>query len=121
MKSKIVNIIKQGEGLQVEFKECKNSLSRDVYETVCAFANRNGGHLLLGVKDNGTVIGVSSEHSRKIAADLVTALNNPQKFNPPLHLTPEIVEIDGKIALGNSTGAIHLTKLQSQSQEPCHE
>ncbi|MDD2715655.1 MAG: putative DNA binding domain-containing protein [Candidatus Wallbacteria bacterium] len=99
MKSKIASIIKQGEGLQVEFKECRNSLSRDVYETVCAFSNRNGGHLLLGVKDNGTVVGVSSELCRKIAADLVTALNNPQKFNPPLHLTPEIVEIEGKIVI----------------------
>lgn len=52
---KIINIIKQGEGLTVEFKECKAALNRDVFETICAFLNRNGGELLLGVSDNGNI------------------------------------------------------------------
>jgi len=39
-------IIKQGEGISVEFKECKKDISKDVYDTVCAFLNRNGGELL---------------------------------------------------------------------------
>ena len=30
-------LVKEGEGLRVEFKTCKKELNRDVYETVCAF------------------------------------------------------------------------------------
>ncbi|MBU4259850.1 MAG: ATP-binding protein, partial [Proteobacteria bacterium] len=39
------NIIKDGEGLTVEFKECRNQVNRDVYKSICAFLNRNGGHI----------------------------------------------------------------------------
>jgi hypothetical protein len=86
--SKIKAIIKQGEGLTVEFKKCKTALNKNVYETVCAFSNRYGGHLILGVKDNGMITGISKEHCPKIITDFVTSLNNPQKINPPLYLSP---------------------------------
>ena len=49
-------LIKQGEGISVEFKECRRTLNRDVYETVCAFLNRHGGDLLLGVSDAGAFL-----------------------------------------------------------------
>ena len=45
----IHSLISQGEGLEVEFKESYASLSRSVFDTICAFMNRNGGHILLGV------------------------------------------------------------------------
>ena len=48
-------LMKQGEGISVEFKECRRSLNRDVYETVCAFLNRHGGSLLLGVNDSDEI------------------------------------------------------------------
>ncbi|MCK5912374.1 MAG: putative DNA binding domain-containing protein, partial [Desulfuromusa sp.] len=51
---------KQGEGRQVEFKTCRDALNRDVYETVCAFLNRSGGDLLLGVTDAGQVMAENS-------------------------------------------------------------
>ena len=44
-------LITGGEGLSVEFKACRNRLNRDVYQTVCAFLNRHGGTLLLGIDD----------------------------------------------------------------------
>ncbi len=46
----INNLIQRGEGLDLEFKECRNRLNRDVYETVCAFLNPHGGTILLGVE-----------------------------------------------------------------------
>ena len=46
----LLNIIAQGEGVTIEFKECKNAISSDVYPTVCSFLNRFGGHILMGVK-----------------------------------------------------------------------
>ena len=48
---KLREMINGGEGLTVEFKQSRTKLNRDVFETVCAFLNRNGGHLFLGVDD----------------------------------------------------------------------
>jgi ATP-dependent DNA helicase RecG len=52
------SIIRDGEGLTIEFKECTYQGNKDVYETVCAFLNRSGGHIILGVDDNGNVTGI---------------------------------------------------------------
>ncbi|WP_427337977.1 AlbA family DNA-binding domain-containing protein [Caloranaerobacter sp. DY30410] len=38
-------ILQNGENINVEFKESKSKLNKDVFETVCAFLNRNGGEL----------------------------------------------------------------------------
>ena len=46
--SLIKSLIKMGEGVSVEFKECKTAINKNVYETICAFLNRSGGELLLG-------------------------------------------------------------------------
>ncbi len=45
MIKKVLKRIKQGEGLKIEFKESKNKSNKDVYATVCAFLNRNGGDI----------------------------------------------------------------------------
>lgn len=44
----ILRIISKGEGISVELKESVCSLNRDVYDTVSAFSNRDGGYILLG-------------------------------------------------------------------------
>jgi len=49
-------IIKRGENEQVEFKRDLSN-REDFLETVSAFANTEGGSILVGVDDNGTVIG----------------------------------------------------------------
>jgi ATP-dependent DNA helicase RecG len=33
-------VLSSGESIRVEFKRCRNGISDDVYETVCAFLNR---------------------------------------------------------------------------------
>jgi len=48
----IPDILKKGEGISVEFKRAKNKLPENLFDTVCAFLNRNGGTVLLGVLDN---------------------------------------------------------------------
>ncbi len=93
------NIIRDGEGITVEFKECRDQVNRDVYETICAFLNRNGGYIVLGVDDNGNIKGIEADSLPQIKKDLVTALNNPQKINPPLYILPETVDIEGKTLL----------------------
>jgi ATP-dependent DNA helicase RecG len=51
----VKTLIAQGENLYVEFKQSRDSLSRSVFETICAFLNRKGGHILLGVRDDGVI------------------------------------------------------------------
>jgi ATP-dependent DNA helicase RecG len=54
---KISNLIAKGEirNTNVEFKRCKSELGQSVYETICAFLNRNGSDILLGVDDKGLI------------------------------------------------------------------
>jgi len=51
--NKLLKILSAGEGISIEFKQARTSLPENVFESVCAFLNRIGGDLLLGVKDNG--------------------------------------------------------------------
>ncbi|MFP4236812.1 MAG: helix-turn-helix domain-containing protein [Desulfonatronovibrio sp.] len=39
----ILKLIQSGEGLNLEFKQCREKLNLDVYQTICAFLNRHGG------------------------------------------------------------------------------
>jgi len=89
-------ILQSGEGLTVEFKTCRQEISRDVYETICAFLNRNGGHIILGVNDAGRPLGINPDALPQMKTDLITAINNPQIINPPLYLLPEELPLDGK-------------------------
>ena len=92
----IKHLIQNGEKTDVEFKESKNTLTKDVFDTVCSFNNRNGGHILLGVNDKREIVGVSKDKVDKVIKEFTTAINNPQKIYPPLYLLPEIFEIEGK-------------------------
>ena len=94
--NKISALLQNGENLFVEFKESKTQLNKDVYETVCAFSNRAGGDIFLGVQDDGTIAGVDEEAIDSIKKDFVTTINNLQKFSPPLYLNIKTLEIDNK-------------------------
>lgn len=57
-KTKILQIINQGEGWTVEFKQAFRKINKDVYDTVSAFSNREGGYIFLGVEDSGNITGI---------------------------------------------------------------
>ena len=82
-KTVIKKLIRKGEGISIEFKECRNKLNKSVFKSICAFLNRNGGDLILGVNDRGRITGIAPEAVDQVKKELVTALNNPQKLNPP--------------------------------------
>ena len=89
-------MIRKGEGISIEFKECRNKLNKNVFESICAFLNRNGGDLILGVNDRGKITGIAPEAVEQVKKEIVTALNNPQKLNPPCYLMPEEVVLEDK-------------------------
>ena len=53
-------LIQQGEHQQLDFK-FEVSDARKIARSMVAFANTDGGTLLIGVKDNGAIAGVRSE------------------------------------------------------------
>jgi ATP-dependent DNA helicase RecG len=97
--TKLLQLIRDGEGLTIEFKRCEDKLTNTVYETVCSFSNRYGGYILLGVEDNGEVTGVAPDAVKRIKQDFANSLNNPQRFAPTLFIALEEVEVGGKTVL----------------------
>lgn len=55
--AELLKLIEDGENIRVEFKKSTTEITKDVYDTVCSFSNRDGGIILLGVKDNGEIFG----------------------------------------------------------------
>lgn len=56
----IRRLIEEGEHQRQDFKFAIND-ARKIARTLSAFANRDGGRLLVGVKDNGVIAGIRSE------------------------------------------------------------
>jgi len=97
--SDIEKIIAQGEGISIEFKEAKEKVPASFYETVVSFANTNGGVVLLGVDDDGKVIGIQPEYKAKFLKNIATALNSIDNINPVLYLNPTAIDYDGKMII----------------------
>lgn len=58
--SELKRLIAQGEGLHLDFK-FRIDDQKKIARTLSAFANTDGGKLLIGVKDNGKINGVNPE------------------------------------------------------------
>ena len=108
----IRELINKGEGKTIEFKKSmrwdyhQNKLNKDleheVVKTIAAFANTNGGHLLIGVTDNRDIVGLKNDYKilgKKQNADgfklqLGNILNN--YFGKDIHsiIDAEILKIN---------------------------
>lgn len=97
--TELLKLIQGGENIRVEFKKSTNEITKDVYDTVCSFSNRDGGVIFLGVKDNGEILGIAPDAVDRMKKDFVTSINNGQKINPPLYLQPETYLVDGRTIL----------------------
>lgn len=95
----LLNIIKLGESYTTEFKEATNNLPKSLFETICGMLNRNGGHIFLGVKDNGTIIGIDKDSVDRIKKDFSNLCNNPQKISPTIYVGIKEYEHEEKIIL----------------------
>jgi predicted HTH transcriptional regulator len=94
MKSKhIHNLILQGEHQQLDFK-FEISDARKIAKTFAAFANTDGGTLLIGVKDNGNIAGVRSEEEKFMADSAATMFCKPE-----VEFATKEWNINGKVVL----------------------
>ena len=53
-------LIAEGESQQLDFKYCVSDC-RKIARTLSAFANSDGGRILIGVRDNGSIAGIKSD------------------------------------------------------------
>jgi predicted HTH transcriptional regulator len=80
-------LIEEGEGFEIEFKR-KVSSPEKIAKTLIAFANTKGGHLLFGVDDDGSVVGVESEKSEQdLIAEAGTFFCVPE-VRPEIEIVP---------------------------------
>ena len=96
MVEKIRRLIKDGENIHVEFKLATDILPKNLFEIVCAFLNREGGTIILGVDDNKKIIGVNEEKIEQLKRDFANLCNNSEKITPTVHLSMQEVKINGK-------------------------
>jgi len=87
-------LLKQNEGISLEFKESKSALPSSLFETICAMLNRNGGDIFLGVKNNGEIIGVLEDIVQVMLTNITNLSNNTQKLDPPFILFPQLYVIN---------------------------
>ena len=75
------------ESNRLEVKAAQGGLPKDVWPSVSAFANTNGGLIVLGVKENTKthelfVLGLKDAH--KMLDDFVNAANSADKLSYPI-------------------------------------
>jgi len=84
--------INRGENEFVEFKEGLKHAD-DVMKTVVAFANTKGGVIILGVKDDGSIVG-SDESVESVKNRLERMISS--KCDPPIDFIAKRIEFDDK-------------------------
>jgi len=94
----IQELLQAGESETVEFKQ---SWTNDCFKTLAAFANTDGGTLLIGVSDAGQIIGWNGGDKEQQA--IATRIGNKLPFQPSL----AVVEEDGQKVLTARVGAVH--------------
>lgn len=93
MSSYLYKLIEQGEHDQQDFKFCIND-SKKIAKSLVAFANTRGGRLLIGVKDNGKIAGISSDEEFYMIESAAKIYSRPA-----IHFTTKQWQIEGKTVL----------------------
>lgn len=84
---KLLTLIHEGESERVEFKEKTTST---LNKELTAFANANGGYLLIGIDDHGKIVGTDIKKAQEAISSAV------QNVIPPLQFETQKFSIDGK-------------------------
>lgn len=90
----LCKLIRQGENLMLEFKSDLKCLpDRDLVAAVVSLANTEGGELLLGVEDDGSITGLHTNHLN--VSGIPSLIVN--KTNPAISVRVERYEFQDKV------------------------
>lgn len=99
-KTELKKLLAAGEWNDVEFKEARSSVPRSAYDTVAAFANTHGGHLVLGVAQRDSSFEITGvETPDKVQNDFLSVLHADAKINHDVAVREHRFTIDGKVVL----------------------
>lgn len=90
-----IELLNAHEWRDVEFKEAQTAVPRNAYETVSAFANTEGGHLVFGVKNEGgevEIVGVLDID--KVQNEFLSTLRQTDKVSVVLDVTESLHKHD---------------------------
>jgi predicted HTH transcriptional regulator len=77
MKNYLKKLIAEGENQKLDFKYCVSD-SRKIARTLASFANSDGGRLLIGVRDNGSIAGIKSDEEYYMVETAVHLFCRPE-------------------------------------------
>ena len=80
--NKLYELLEGLEWKDLELKESRVKVPESAYESVSAFLNTEGGHIVLGVNDKKEIVGVIDVD--KIQNDFIGNLHNPERFGSPV-------------------------------------
>ncbi len=104
----LMKMLRAHEWRDVEFKEAQRAVPRSAYETVSAFANTDGGHLVFGVRQSGQdmeVVGVLDVD--KVQNEFLTTLRQPDKISVVVNVREELHKHDGADLLTFHVPEVH--------------
>lgn len=87
-------LISKGEGFHLEFKE-ETVSNETIKKTIVCFANTDGGKILIGVNNDGTIVGVTNPDAKMLNIENL-AYNNCE---PPITILQETVVSEGKTVI----------------------
>jgi len=88
--NKLITLIKEGENERIEFK---TRAQKDIAKEICALTNANGGYILVGVNDEGKIVGCDPKRDLEVISSTVQAIT------PPVKIKTKIVEVGDKNVL----------------------
>lgn len=107
-------ILAQGEDSQYQFKRTLTNADAFAAE-LAAFANANGGCIIIGVEDDGTISGLSREDIARLNQLLSNAAS--QNIRPPLHPTTQNMTLpQGMIMVVNVTAGLNKPYMDNQGR-----
>jgi predicted HTH transcriptional regulator len=103
---KLKRIIHKGEGERVDFKQTISDPYK-IAKTICSFANTRGGKILVGVRDDKSVLGADPEEEKYV-------LETAAEFycDPPIQLQYDEVEDDEEEKI------VLIVKVEESKQKP---
>jgi predicted HTH transcriptional regulator len=87
----IIDLIRQPENSQLQFKENVYD-SKKLAEELVAFSNAEGGRLLIGIADNGELIGLNNDDIQRLNQLISNTCN--ENIKPPIYPLVEFYQID---------------------------
>ena len=110
-------ITSQRERRTIEYKEAWSELPGNLFETVCAFLNRDGGVIVLGAQDDGTITdGVNPRAIDPMCKNIANISNNNELLKPSFLLQPEIVDIEDSSFFASDKAQVIVIQVPASSQ-----